>query len=147
MPEHARSAGSRPDGSRTQATGFEAPHFVGELLRFHADPVEILRLGLGRGDHIRQQRPFGRQFFRLLFAQADLQQPGAGRFHVIARLVALPDTTPEHHDLLELLVHRLEHGQVREMACQPADHLLIQHVGRQDEDQDAAVLQQGSVRW
>jgi hypothetical protein len=29
------------------------------------------------------------------------------------------------------------------MACQPADHLLIQHVGRQDEDQDAAVLQQG----
>lgn len=72
-----------------------------------------------------------------------MQQPGAGRFHVIARLVALPDTTPEHHDLLELLVHRLEHGQVREMACQPADHLLIQHVGRQDEDQDAAVLQQG----
>lgn len=76
-----------------------------------------------------------------------MQQPGAGGFHVIACLLTLADTTPEDHDLLELLVHSLEDRQIREVAGQPADQFLIKHVGWQDEDQDAAVLQRGGVRW
>ena len=42
----------------------------------------------------------------------------------------------------ELRLHRSVDAQVRVVACQPADQLRIEHVGGDDEDQHAAVLQQ-----
>ena len=44
--------------------------------------------------------------------------------------------------LLELRFHRTVDAQLGEVACQPSDQLSIEHVGRHDEDQYAAVLQQ-----
>src|SRR3546814_17039408 len=57
-------------------------------------------------------------------------------------LVALTNPATEDHHLLELRLHRTVDTQVGEVARQPSDQLGVEHVGRHDEDQHAAVLQQ-----
>ena len=120
----------------------QTPGFLGELLRLHADATEMLRLGRHGGNGVGKQRPLGRQLRWLELALPNLQQPSANGFHIVTRQLALTGSAAKDHDLLELRIDSAVDAQIGEVPRQPADQLLIEHVGRHDENQDAVVLQQ-----
>ncbi|MCY1391823.1 hypothetical protein D3C76_581030 [compost metagenome] len=89
--------------------------FIGELRRFHRHAIEMLRLGRGGWDSVRQERPFARQLLGFSIALPNLQQQTARGFDRIRCLVALAYATTEDHHLLELRFHRTVDAQLHEV--------------------------------
>lgn len=112
-----------------------------ELLRFERHAEELLRLGLGCGDNVREERPYRGQFLGLDLARSDLQQTLAGGFRRGGRLIALPNADAEDDDLPELRFDGPEHPQILEVPRKPPHDLGVERVVRDDEHQHAAILQ------
>ena len=119
---------------------------AGDLLRelhgFHRDAIKMLRLGGRRRDGVGIERPGFGQFPGFDLALPDAQQKLARGSHGIRSQVALTNPPTEDHHLPELRRHRAKDAQVGVMAGEPADEFGVEHVERNDEDQEAVVLQE-----
>ncbi len=73
----------------------------------------------------------------------DPQQQIARRGGGLGDQLALACPAPEDHHLFELRLHRPVDAQAVEVAREPPDQFGIEHVAGHDEDEHAAVLQQG----
>src|SRR3989344_1670919 len=87
------------------------------------------------GSILPRKKPSARQGLGLGFAKPHLQQQIA---HGLDAIVCLAHPASEDHRLPELRLPRTVDPQIGVVARQPADQFLVQHIGRNDENQPPA---------
>ncbi len=115
---------------------------AGELLRLQGYSIEVLQLAGGRQNHIGFPRPSRWNFLGLFLARADRLQARPHLIGVRPGQVLSTDPDAEDHHLFEGRIRGCVDAQAGEVVAQPTGQLIVQDVVRNNQDHDAAVLQQ-----